>query len=109
MANKSSFTTEEWDALCDAPQLVGLAVALAGASGMTGTIKETFASSKAIVEAMQSDSELIRALCAREEVQAAGRGLRDALPQLKAETFAESQQKLATLARQPRGTELAQR
>ena len=47
MATMTSFATDEWNALIDAPQLVALAVALSGASGIAGTIKETFASSKA--------------------------------------------------------------
>ena len=98
MANKTSFTTDEWNALIDAPQLVALAVALSGASGITGTIRETFASSKAIVEGMKSDSELIRSICAREEVKAADSGLRESVMQLKADDFAAAQQKLATLA-----------
>jgi hypothetical protein len=98
MTTMTSFTTDEWNALIDAPQLVALAVALSGASGIAGTIKETFASSKAIVEGMQSDSELIRSICSREEVKAAESGLREVLPQIKADNFAASQQKLATLA-----------
>jgi hypothetical protein len=107
VANKTSFTTEEWNALCDAPQIVALAVAFSGASGITGTIKEVFASSKAIVEGMKSDSELIRSICAREEVQAAERELRGSIQQIKAEDFAGSQQKLAALAVERVGAALA--
>lgn len=98
MTNKASFTVDEWNALRDAPQLVALAVALSGASGITGTIKETFASSMAIVEGMKSDNELIRSICAKDEVKAAQHALRESLPQLKADEFAALQQKLATLA-----------
>lgn len=98
MANKTSFTEAEWNALCDAPQLVALAVALSGASGITGTIKETFASSLAMAEGMKSEHELIRSICNKEEIEAAQSGLREAVKGLKAETFAASQQKLATLA-----------
>jgi hypothetical protein len=98
MATMTSFTTDEWNSLIDAPQLVALAVALSGASGIAGTIKETFASSKAIVEGMKSDSELIRSICSREEIKAAESGLREALQQMKGDDFAASQQKLATLA-----------
>ena len=46
MADKSSFTTEEWKALRDGPQLVSLAVASSGASGLIGTMKEMFSSIK---------------------------------------------------------------
>ena len=107
MANKSAFTDDEWNALIDAPQLVALAVTLSGASGITGTIKETLAASKAIVEGMKSESELIRAICARDEIKAAESGLREALPQLEADDFAASQQKLATLALERVGTAIA--
>ena len=98
MANKTSFTVEEWKDLCDTPHLVGLAIALSGASGITGTIKETFASSLAVAEGQKSDRELIRALCATEEIQAAQSGVRESLMALKADEFAVVQQKLATLA-----------
>jgi len=98
MANKNHFTMDEWSAVRDAPQLLALAVALSGASGITGTIKETFSSSLAMVEGIKSDNELIRSFCAREEVQAGQAALKASLPQLEATDFAAIKQKLATLA-----------
>ena len=98
MANKNHFTMDEWSAVRDAPQLVALAVALSGASGITGTIKETFSSSLAMVEGMKSDNELVRSFCAREEVQAAQAALKASLPQLEAISFDAMKQKLAALA-----------
>jgi len=98
MANKSQFTADEWSAVRDAPQLVALAVALSGASGITGTIKETFSSSMAMVEGMKSENELIRSICARDEIQAGQAALKASLPQLQATDFAAAKQKLATLA-----------
>lgn len=98
MANKNQFTTDEWSAVRDASQFVALAVVLSGASGITGTIKETFSSSMAMVEGMKSDNELIRSICAREEIQAAQALLKESLPQLQAADFEASKQKLATLA-----------
>lgn len=98
MANKSHFTMDEWSAVRDAPQLVALAVALSGASGITGTIKETFSSSLAIAEGTKSDNELIRSVCAREELQAGQAELKTSLSQLDATDFAALKQKLATMA-----------
>ena len=98
MANRALFTDDEWNALCDTPQLVGLAVALSGASGITGTIKETFASSMVMVEGQKSESELIRAICAKDEVQAAQHGMRESLLTLTKDDFETVQRKLATLA-----------
>lgn len=98
MANQNSFTADEWAVLCDTPHLVGLAVALSGASGITGTIKETFASSLAVAEGQKSENELIRALCANDAIQAAQAGVRESLMALKGDDFAVAQQKLATLA-----------
>ena len=97
MANKEHFTMDEWSAVRDAPQLVGLAVALSGASGIAGTIKETFSSSLAMVEGMKSDNELIRSVCVREELQAGQAALKTSLTQLDATDFAAAKQKLATL------------
>jgi hypothetical protein len=98
MANKSQFSNEEWNALRDAPQLVALAVALSGASGIGGTIKETFASSMGLVEGMKSNNELIRSVCAREEIEAGQAALKAQLPEIKAMGFDAAKQTLADTA-----------
>lgn len=98
MANKSQFSNEEWNALRDAPQLVALAVALSGASGIGGTIKETFASSMGLVEGMKSDNELIRSVCAREEIEAGQAALKAQLPEIKAMGFDAAKQTITDTA-----------
>lgn len=82
MTARTDFTTEEWNAVRDAPHLVALAVAMSGASGLVGTLKEAFSSSAALVEGMKSDSALLRSLCTREEISAAQQGLRAQLQQV---------------------------
>ena len=51
MAAKSDFTETEWEALRDAPHLVALSVAIAGGSGIIGSLKEAMAPAMALVEA----------------------------------------------------------
>src|SRR5512138_1503573 len=76
MASKADFTQEEWSAVRDAPYLAAMAVTVAGASGLIGTLKEAFAATSSLVQGMKSPSELIRSLSAREEIQAAQEGVR---------------------------------
>ncbi len=76
MANKTTFTPEEWAILRDTPQLAAMAVTVSGASGLFGTIQEAFGTTSALVDGMQSDNELIRALCAKDEVVAAQQTLK---------------------------------
>jgi hypothetical protein len=98
MTTKTAFTAEEWSTLRDVPQVVAMAVAMSGASGLTGTLKEVFSSSAALVEGMKSESELIRSLCAREEISAGQHDLRAKLPQLQGGDFDAARQKLSQLA-----------
>jgi hypothetical protein len=83
MATRQDFTPDEWTALRDAPQFVSLAMAMAGASGLIGTLQEAFSSSAALVEGMKSDDELIRALCARDEIAAGQKAVRASVPDPK--------------------------
>lgn len=96
MSSKTDFTSEEWSTLRDAPQVVALAVAVSGASGIVGTLKEAFSSSVALVEGTKSESELIRSLCSREEISAGQHDLRASLPQ--GAGLDDARQKLAALA-----------
>lgn len=66
MANKQSFTPEEWVKVVESVMLAGLAVTAADPSGLIGTVKESFASISALMKA-KTDSganELIKALVA---------------------------------------------
>src|SRR5262245_49184552 len=76
MATKADFTPEEWSAVRDAPYLAAMAVTVAGASGLIGTIKEAFAATSSLVEGTKSQNDLIRAISGREEIKAAQESIR---------------------------------
>ncbi|MFN7919315.1 MAG: hypothetical protein U0Q16_04415 [Bryobacteraceae bacterium] len=83
MPVKDNFTEGEWSLLRDAPNYVALAVSMAGASGVFGTLGEVMAAGKAVYEATSHSSELIRALAAKDEVQASQEALRSAARDLE--------------------------
>jgi hypothetical protein len=76
MAVKTDFTAEEWNLLRETPQLVALAVAMAGASGITGTIAESLSASQALVEAARGANPLVQSLGSRDEILGAQEGVR---------------------------------
>lgn len=70
MATKTDFSSAEWEILRDAPHLVIIAVTVAGASGIFGSIAEALAPSSIISEALQGSNQLLRDICEREEIKA---------------------------------------
>ena len=80
MAGKTDFTQEQWEALRDAPHLVALSVALAGASGVFGSLKEAVVSATTIVSAAQGDNTLLKALCDKEEIKQAQLTIKASIP-----------------------------
>ena len=52
MANKASFTPDEWKELLQSPLLVGIAVSAADPSGLIGMLKESMASARALLQAL---------------------------------------------------------
>jgi hypothetical protein len=83
MTDKTSFTSDEWTTLGQAPALTALAVTIAGSSGLLGTLAEALGLTSALVEGAKSDNPLVRALCQREEMAAAQQGLKEKLKGLK--------------------------
>jgi hypothetical protein len=79
VATKADFTAQEWEVIRDLPQLVMLSVATAGSSGPIGSIKEAFAPLGAIIEAAKGHDELLRTVCAREELKAAQESIRSSI------------------------------
>jgi hypothetical protein len=80
MANKQSFTPEEWTEVLQSTMLVGIAVSAADPSGLWGTLKEAASGSSAVIAAKSSaePNELVRAVAsdfatpqARSDVQKA--------------------------------------
>jgi len=63
MTNKADFSPEQWQLLLDVPIMVGMGVMVAGKSSL-GTVKESFAISKEIFEAVKAypENELIQAV-----------------------------------------------
>ena len=82
MANKASFTPDEWVLLLESPMMAGMAVSAAEPSGLFGMLKESFATGKLLVQA-KSDAtanELVKAVAADYETaegrKAASEGLK---------------------------------
>ncbi len=69
MTNQLNYSEEEWYLLKSLPSLIGSAVAMAGRSGMMGTVKEVMASASAVQEGMQeyNHNELISSLIEKVE------------------------------------------
>src|SRR5690606_32635229 len=66
MANKASFTPEEWRQLLESPMLASMAVTAAEPSGLWGTLKESLAAGGALAKARADagTNELIREVVA---------------------------------------------
>ena len=69
MANKQSFTPEEWTKVLESPMLAGMAVSAAEPSGLWGMLKEAFASSSALAAAKLDggSNELIKSARASDD------------------------------------------
>ena len=55
MADKTSFTRDEWTALLESPMIAGMAVTAADPSGLWGLLKESFAGGSALTRAVTSN------------------------------------------------------
>ena len=66
MADKSSFTPEEWKLLLESVMMAGIAVTAAEPSGLWGVLKESFASGSALRQAKMDpgSNPLIKAVAA---------------------------------------------
>jgi len=87
MANKQSFTPEEWTKILESPMVAGIAVSAADPSGVWGSLKEAFASSSALASAKldAGSNELVRAVAAAFETAEGRSDLQKALRQLFAD------------------------
>ena len=81
MANKASFTAEEWRQLVQSPMLAGMAITAADPSGLFGLVKEGLAASRALAEAksVAGTNELIGAVVADFETAEGRDAVRDGL------------------------------
>ena len=82
MANKASFTPQEWILLLESPMMAGMAVSAAEPSGLFGMLQESFATGKLLVQAKSDTTanELVKAVAADFETaegrKAASEGLK---------------------------------
>ena len=81
MANKQSFTPEEWSKIMQSVALSGVAVTAADPSGLMGMLKESFASANAVVSAKRDPaaSELVKSVVSEFESADGRATLREAL------------------------------
>jgi hypothetical protein len=81
MANKQSFTADEWNKILEGVALSGVAVTAADPSGLLGMFKESFASANALVSAKQDPgaNELVKAVVADFESSDGRSKLRESL------------------------------
>jgi len=81
MANKQSFTPEEWTKILESTMLAGMAVSAADPSGVWGLVKEGFASSSALAAAKSDagSSELVKAIIADYETPEGRSTIQEAL------------------------------
>ena len=94
MLTKNDFSSTEWQTLRDAPYLIGLATLVAGSSGL-GSVRESMAIARGIIEGQSSDVALVRDLTNHTEMQEAQSSMRDRLGGLDANV---SKDRLKSLA-----------
>jgi len=91
MANKNSFTPDEWTKVVQSVMMTGIAVSAAEPSGIWGTVKESMANARTLLESKRDagSSELVKAVSAEFETPEgrgiAREGLRDKLKGSKPE------------------------
>ena len=76
MANKQSFTPEEWTQVLESTILVGIAVSAADPNGLWGALKEALATSSALAQSKldPGSNELVKAAVA--DIENSGRTVR---------------------------------
>lgn len=81
MADKTSFTKEEWTMLLESPMMAGMAVTAADPSGLWGLLKESFASGNALAKAITDPgaNALVKALATDFSTSEARSAARDGL------------------------------
>ncbi len=64
MADKTSFTKEEWALLLQSPVIAGMAITAADPSGLWGLMKESLAAGGALAQAKNDPNALVKAVAA---------------------------------------------
>jgi len=81
MANKTTFTPEEWQKVLESVMLSGMAVTAADPSGLIGVLKESMATGRSLLAAKSDpqSNELVRAVAADFETSEGRQAARDGL------------------------------
>lgn len=81
MADKSSFTQDEWTLLLQSPMLAGMAITAADPNGLWGLLKESFAGGTALAKAISAPdaNPLVKAVAADFSAGEARSAARDGL------------------------------
>jgi hypothetical protein len=81
MANKTTFTPEEWKQVLESVMLSGMAVTAAEPSGLIGVLKESMATGHSLIAAKSDpqSNELVRAVAAEFETSEGRQAARDRL------------------------------
>jgi hypothetical protein len=81
MANKTTFTPEEWKQVLESVMLSGMAVTAADPSGLIGVLKESMATGRSLLTAKSDpqSNELVRAVAADFETSEGRQAARDQL------------------------------
>lgn len=79
MTTRTDFSPEQWQAIRNAPQLVALATAAAGNSGLVGSLSEGMAVAGTVATALKGDQPLLREIFAKDEMQTAQEQIRTSL------------------------------
>lgn len=81
MANKTTFTPDEWKQILESVMLSGMAVTAADPSGLIGVLKESMATGRSLLAAKSDpgSNELIRAVAADFETSEGRKAVREGL------------------------------
>jgi hypothetical protein len=81
MANKTSFTPEEWNRILESVMLSGMAVTAADPSGLLGLLKESMATGRTLMAAKSDpqSNDLVRSVAADFETSEGRKAARDRL------------------------------
>ncbi len=81
MANKTSFTPDEWRQILESVMLSGMAVTAADPSGLVGVLKESMATGRSLISAKSDpqSNDLVRAVAEEFETSEGRQAARDRL------------------------------
>jgi hypothetical protein len=79
MIRRTEFTPEQWQALRNGPQIVALATAAAGNSGLFGSVSEGMAMASSMAEAVRGDHPLLKEIFGKDEIRMAQDEIRNVI------------------------------